>query len=72
MTAIIQKIKNSDKPYYTKGEILQLLESSLPKNEWQAHFLESETRNLVYMNGEDWVRKNRKFLLAQLSYIWSL
>jgi hypothetical protein len=47
-------------------------ESSLPKNEWQAHFLESETRNLVYMNGEDWVRKNRKFLLAQLSYIWSL
>lgn len=31
MTAIIQKIKNSDKPYYTKGEILQLLESSLPK-----------------------------------------
>jgi len=47
-------------------------ESSQPKNEWQAHFLESETRNLVYMNGEDWVRKNRKFLLAQLSYIWSL
>jgi two-component system alkaline phosphatase synthesis response regulator PhoP len=31
MTAIIQKIKNSDKPYYTKGEIIQLLESALPK-----------------------------------------
>jgi len=31
MTAIIQKIKNSDKPYYTKGEIIHLLESALPK-----------------------------------------
>lgn len=35
MTAIIQKIKNSDKAFYTKGEILQLLESAIEKKPMQ-------------------------------------
>ena len=57
-------------------EVLALLgpipESSLPKTKWEVIFLESETRDLVREKGEQWVRENRKFLLAQLSFIWSL
>ena len=47
-------------------------ESSLPKNAWERIFLESETRNLAEQKGEQWVRENRKFLLAQWDYIQSL
>jgi hypothetical protein len=47
-------------------------ESSMPKNRAQAEFLETETRALVREKGEEWVRKNRQFLLAQLSFIWHL
>ena len=31
MNFILQRIKNSDKAYYTKGEIIQLIESTMPK-----------------------------------------
>ena len=47
-------------------------ESSQPKNEWELSFLESETRGLVEEKGEEWVRENRRFLLAQWEFIQSL
>jgi hypothetical protein len=31
MNSILQRIQNSEKTYYTKGEIIHLLESALPK-----------------------------------------
>ena len=57
---------------YVEKLIGPIPESSLPRDQWQANFLESATRNLVHRKGEQWVKENRKFLLAQLSYIWSL
>jgi len=47
-------------------------ESSLPKNDWELSFLESETRNLAEQMGEDWVKRHRGLLLAQWNYIQSL
>jgi hypothetical protein len=35
-------------------------------------FLEEETRSLVKQRGEEWIRQNRRRLLAELAYIWSL
>lgn len=35
MTSILQRIQNSDKAYYTKGEIIQLLESLIEKKPLQ-------------------------------------
>lgn len=31
MNSILQRIQNSDKAFYTKGEIIQLIESTMPK-----------------------------------------
>ena len=47
-------------------------ESSLPRNEWELRFLEGGTRNWVKEKGEDWVRRHRQLLLAELEYIWSV
>jgi two-component system alkaline phosphatase synthesis response regulator PhoP len=35
MNSILQRIQNSEKTYYTKGEIIQLIESTMPKKPTQ-------------------------------------
>ena len=57
---------------YVEKLLGPISESALPKNAWERIFLESETRNLAEQKGEQWVRENRKFLLAQWDYIQSL
>ena len=57
-------------------EVLALLgpipESSLPRNQWEKRFVEEGTDRLVRQYGEEWVKRHKEMLKAQLKFIWSL